>query len=185
MKTLHSTPEMPPLSQKRILASRVKESLQVYGKFLASDLINASIKSHIKKIHQCLWSGRKTVEGMGCSLRKGIDHSLRFQVFERRSRCYAVGKFERHRVHPAFGWISPRCQPPTRFERTCWDLEVLPRKPVSNRSLHQRPQPIRKENPRFSEDTSPRGEFNGVCFGILRNVPSFACCVFNVVLRRH
>lgn len=106
-------------------------------------------------------------------------------MFERRSRCYAIDNFERHRVHPAFGRVSPRCQPPTRFERTCRDVEFFPRKPVSNRSLRQHPQQIPKETSRFSDDTSSRGEFTGVCFAVLRKVPSLASYVPNVVLRHH
>lgn len=64
-------PKMPRLSEKRKLASWVKESLHIYGTFIASDLVDTSIKRRLKKIRQSLWSYRKTGKGSGMDIAKG------------------------------------------------------------------------------------------------------------------
>lgn len=64
-------PKMPRLSEKNKVATWVKESLRVYGKYLASHLVDASIKPRIKKIRQCLWSFLKTGKGIGMVIAKG------------------------------------------------------------------------------------------------------------------
>lgn len=58
-------PKMPPLSSKTRFTSWIKKSIQVCGKYIASDLVDASIKARFKKIRQRLWSCRKTGEGVG------------------------------------------------------------------------------------------------------------------------
>lgn len=64
-------PKMPRLSEKRKLASWVKKSLPIYGTFIASDLVDASIKRRMKKIRQSLWSYRKAGKGSGMDIAKG------------------------------------------------------------------------------------------------------------------
>lgn len=64
-------PKMPRLSEKRPLASWIKESLEVYRKYIASDLVDASIKPRIKRIRQCLWVYGKTGKGIGMAIAKG------------------------------------------------------------------------------------------------------------------
>lgn len=57
----HSAPSWTcrrPRRSKRKIASWVRESLQAYGKFIASDLVDASIKPRIRKIRKSLWSYR-------------------------------------------------------------------------------------------------------------------------------
>lgn len=64
-------PKMPRLSEKKKLASWIKESLEIYGKYIASDLVDASIKPRLKKVRQCLWSYRKTGKGVGMVIAEG------------------------------------------------------------------------------------------------------------------
>lgn len=58
-------PKMPRLSEKRTFESWIKESLQVYARYIGSDLVDASIKPRTRKIRQSLWSYSKTGEGIG------------------------------------------------------------------------------------------------------------------------
>ncbi|MCJ1267064.1 hypothetical protein MMC22_006949 [Lobaria immixta] len=64
-------PKLPRLSEKNKLTTWVKESLHVYGKYLASHLVDASIKPRIKKIRRCLWWYLKTGKGIGMVIAKG------------------------------------------------------------------------------------------------------------------
>lgn len=64
-------PKMPRLSEKKDLASWIKESLKIYGKYIASDLVDASIKPRLKRVRQCLWSYRKTGKGVGMVIAEG------------------------------------------------------------------------------------------------------------------
>lgn len=64
-------PKMPRLSEKKSLRSWVKETIQVYGQYIVSDSVDASIKPRIKQIRQSLWSYRETGKGIGKMIAKG------------------------------------------------------------------------------------------------------------------
>lgn len=64
-------PKMPRLSDKKSLRSWVKETIQVYGQYIVSDSVDASIKPRIKQIRQSLWSYRETRKGIGKIIAKG------------------------------------------------------------------------------------------------------------------
>lgn len=65
-------PIMPRLSEKGKLEPWIKESLQVYEMFNASDLVDASIKPRIEKVRQRLWSSCKTKKGVGMVKKQGL-----------------------------------------------------------------------------------------------------------------
>ncbi|MCJ1470438.1 hypothetical protein MMC07_009083 [Pseudocyphellaria aurata] len=68
-------PKMTKLSDRKNLATWVGESVEVYGKLLSSDLVDASIKPRIREIRQSLWMYRGTRNGLGTKRRHALSRS--------------------------------------------------------------------------------------------------------------
>ena len=64
-------PKMPRLSKTGPLGSWVKESLQVYGTYIASDSVDGSIKPRLMKIRRCLRLYFRTGKAIGIATANG------------------------------------------------------------------------------------------------------------------
>lgn len=133
-------PMMTHLSKKMNIASWVTESLQLYGEYIASDLVDRSVKQRIKKIRQCLWIYRQTGKTAMFGAKKGHVPSrsdlegLNIQVSAMLAITTRIAKFTRlldgTEVGPSFrprvvNMITIlRCYQASRF-RARFDRSIL------------------------------------------------------------
>lgn len=84
---------------------RIEVSLQIYGKYITSDLVCASIKPRIKKFKNDFSLIARLVKEWAWSLGKGMGHPVALISNFRARRSHAGDNFEDRLVHSDFGLI--------------------------------------------------------------------------------